>query len=84
MDLQYIYNTFPEFNLHARVITEQYFYKQEQRLYMMRKHDASLKYNYFLEHYADFQKQIPQKYIASFLGIAPETLSRIRNKLRFK
>ena len=80
-DLQDIYKKFPEFNYHTRLITEQYFYKQEQRLYMLRKHDAAAKYNFFLENYADYLKDIPQKYIASFLNIAPETLSRTRSKL---
>ena len=80
-DLQDIYKKFPEFNYHTRLITEQYFYKQEQRLYMLRKHDAAAKYNFFLENYAVYLKDIPQKYIASFLNIAPETLSRTRSKL---
>ena len=80
-DLQDIYKKFPQFNYHTRLITEQYFYKQEQRLYMLRKHDAVAKYNFFLENYADYLKDIPQKYIASFLNIAPETLSRTRSKL---
>lgn len=79
--LQKIYESFPEFNLHTRIITEQYFYKTEQRLYMLRKHDAGAKYDYFLENYETYLKNIPQKYIASFLNIAPETLSRVRNKL---
>lgn len=80
-DLQKIYSKFPEFNYHTRIITEQYFYKQEQRLYMLRRRDAAAKYNYFLENYSDYLKDIPQKYIASFLNIAPETLSRTRSKL---
>ena len=81
-DLQELYKKFPEFNYHTRLITEQYFYQQEQRLYMLRKHDALAKYQYFLENYADHLKEIPQKYIASFLNIVPETLSRTRSKLR--
>ena len=80
-DLQDIYRKFSEFNYHTRLITEQYFFKQEERLYMLRKHDATAKYNFFLEHYAEYLKDIPQKYIASFLNIAPETLSRTRSKL---
>lgn len=80
-DLQAVYERFPEFNYHTRIITEQYFYKQEQRLYMLRKGEATAKYKYFLENYADYLKDIPQKYIASFLNIAPETLSRTRSKL---
>lgn len=79
--LQEIYNHFPEFNYHTRIVTEQYFYKQEQRLYMLRKHDALSKYKYFLENYSSFLQMIPQKYIASFLNVSPETLSRTRSKL---
>ena len=81
-DLQEIYKAFPAFNFHTRIITEQYFAQQEQRLYMLRKHDALSKYKYFLENYADFLHDIPQKYIASFLDMTPETLSRTRNRLR--
>ena len=84
LSLQEIYKKFPEFNYHTRLITEQYFYKQELRLYMLRKHDAVAKYSYFLENYSTYLKDIPQKYIASFLSIAPETLSRTRSKLRKK
>jgi CRP/FNR family transcriptional regulator, anaerobic regulatory protein len=80
-DLQDVYRKFPEFNYHTRIVTEQYFYKQEQRLYMLRKHDAVAKYNYFLENYADYLKDIPLMYLASFLNISAETLSRTRSKL---
>ena len=79
--LQKIYQNFPEFNYQTRIITEQYFYKQEQRLYLLRKHNALSKYKYFLENYASFLQAIPQKYIASFLNISPETLSRTRSRL---
>jgi CRP/FNR family transcriptional regulator, anaerobic regulatory protein len=82
--MQKLFTAFPTFNYHNRLLTEQYFYKLEQRLYMLRKHDAAAKYDYFLENYATYSKNIPQKYIASFLNIAPETLSRIRNKSRNK
>ncbi|MEJ7609593.1 MAG: Crp/Fnr family transcriptional regulator [Ferruginibacter sp.] len=83
-DLQDIYKSFPSFNYHTRIITEQYFAQQEQRLYMLRKHDALSKYRYFLEHYAAFLQDIPQKYIASFLDMTPETLSRTRSRMRNK
>ncbi len=81
-NLQDIYLEFPEFNYHTRILTEQYFSRQEQRLYMLRKHDAASKYQYFTENYGNYLKDIPLKYIASFLNIAPETLSRTRNKKR--
>jgi CRP/FNR family transcriptional regulator, anaerobic regulatory protein len=79
--LQNIYDTFPEFNYHTRQIIEMYFYNQEQRLYMLRQQDAMAKYTYFIDHYGDIMQHIPQKFIASYLNITPETLSRIRKKL---
>ena len=79
-NLQQIYEKFSEFNYHTRLITEQYFYKQEQRLYMLRKHDALSKYKYFLEYYSAFLQAIPQKQVASFLNMNPETLSRTRSR----
>ncbi len=83
-NLQQIYEKFPEFNYHTRLITEQYFYKQEQRLYMLRKHDALSRYKYFLEHYSAFLQAIPQKQVASFLNMNPETLSRTRSRFSKK
>lgn len=82
--LQDIYKKYPSLNYHTRLLTEHYFYNQEQRLYMLRKHDALAKYLYFLENYSFIIKDIPQIYIASFLGMTPETLSRVRSKLRIK
>ena len=41
---------------------------------------ASEKYNQFLHDYADFEKVIPNYQIASFLGITPESLSRVRKE----
>lgn len=78
-NLQVIYTKHPQFNYHTRIITEDYFFQQEQRLYMLRKPSAEDKYAYFLEHYNSYLHDIPIKYIASFLNIARETFSRIRN-----
>ena len=80
--MQYLLATYPQFNYHNRLLTEQYYYKLEQRLYMLRKQDAAAKYQFFLKNYSTYAKYIPQKYIASFLNISPETLSRIRAKYK--
>jgi len=42
--------------------------------------DAQSRYNEFLETYAGIAQRIPQHMLASYLGITPETLSRIRKK----
>ena len=45
---------------------------------------AEEKYVDFIQRYADFAIRIPQSMIASYLGIKPETLSRIRNGIARK
>lgn len=42
------------------------------------------KYNYLLEKKPRLIQTFPQKLIASYLGITPETLSRVRKRLREK
>ena len=75
-ELQYIYQTFPEFNFIGRVLTETYYILSEQRLYSMRMHSASERYNFLMENLPELILRVPSKYLASYLGIAEETLSR--------
>jgi CRP-like cAMP-binding protein len=44
---------------------------------------AKQRYLQLLEEYPELVRQLPVKYIASYLGIAPESLSRIRKELAF-
>jgi CRP/FNR family transcriptional regulator, anaerobic regulatory protein len=79
--LERIYKDYPEFNYHARVLTEYYFTLSEQRLYLLRRQSAEERYRYFMEHYPEWLQRVPLKYIATFLGMNLETLSRIRKKV---
>ncbi|WP_313156789.1 Crp/Fnr family transcriptional regulator [Sphingobacterium multivorum] len=42
--------------------------------------DANERYHYFLKQFPDADNRIPLFHIASYLGMSPETLSRIRSK----
>lgn len=77
-----LYQEFPALNFVGRIITENYFVWSEERLYLLRKHNAEERYQYFLENYPSLLQSVPLKYIASYLGMNEETLSRIRNKIR--
>lgn len=80
--LEHLYQRFPSFNYTGRKLTEQYFYLVEKRLFMLRKHTALERYKYFLEQYPGLINEIPLKYVASFLSMNQETLSRVRNKMK--
>jgi CRP-like cAMP-binding protein len=46
--------------------------------------DAEERYNDFIQTYPSIAQRVPQHMLASYLGIAPETLSRVRRKLMRK
>ncbi|WP_163408149.1 Crp/Fnr family transcriptional regulator [Flavobacterium ajazii] len=81
-DLQQLYTIDPDFNIMARRIYEKYYADAEVRALMGRLSKAELKYEYFLKSYQHLSTRIPLKFIASFLGINLETLSRVRAKIR--
>jgi len=78
-ELQEVYRMFPEFNLIARVLTEKYYTLCEQRLFSMRMQRANERYAYLMSHYPEIIKRVPSTFIASYLGITLETLSRIKH-----
>jgi CRP-like cAMP-binding protein len=43
--------------------------------------DAGTRYKHFLQEFPGFDQRVKQHYIASYLGITPVTLSRIRRKM---
>lgn len=78
-ELQYIFHHFPEFNYIARLLTEKYYTMSEQRLYSMRMERAFERYNHLLSEHAELVQRVPSTFIASYLGITLETLSRIKH-----
>src|SRR5579875_612327 len=78
-ELQYLYKTYPEFNFIGRVLTEKYYALCDERTYALRNFDAAGRYQWFVHNFPDLILPVPARYIASFLGIKEETLSRIRN-----
>lgn len=79
--LQQIYRDYIEFNFIARSLTEHYFTESEQRLYLLRKQTAEERYLFFMQNNSSLMQRVPLKYIATYLGMNLETLSRIRKKI---
>ncbi|MDR6570043.1 MULTISPECIES: Crp/Fnr family transcriptional regulator [Chitinophaga] len=81
-DLMYLYAHSLEFNIIGRKLTEYYYCRSEERLLAMRKQKASDRYDFLLQKHPELIKRVPSAYIASYLGISRETLSRIRSSSR--
>ncbi len=80
-DMQYLYDHHPEVNTLVRLIMEKYYQDAEERAYICRLTEATGKYNRFINTKSHLLNRIPLKYIASYLGMTLETLSRIRSRL---
>ena len=80
-DLQYLYDNFPEANIVGRKVLEKYYRDAEERAFIARLMEATSKYKHFIATKSDLLNRVPLKFIASYLGMTLETLSRIRSKL---
>ena len=81
-DLQWLYQQYPEFNFVGRVLTERYYVRGEARAIALRRQTALERYETLLETNPQLLHRAHLKHIASFLGMAPETLSRLRSKAK--
>lgn len=77
-DLVYLFDNFPEMERYARLSMGTVFGHYLERITSMRFTTAKEKYQHFCETYQDIYHRIPLGMISSYLGIAQETLSRIR------
>ncbi len=78
--LQELYKNYPAFNIIGRVITEKYLYMLEIEVYNLRKQKAEDRYQFMVKHFPDLLQRVPLKYLATYMGMNLETLSRIRAK----
>jgi CRP-like cAMP-binding protein len=71
----------PCWNTIARKYVETLFIEKEKRERRLLSEDAATRYLSFQKDYPGLEDKIPQYQIASYLGITPVALSRIRKKL---
>jgi CRP/FNR family transcriptional regulator, anaerobic regulatory protein len=76
--LNYLYGKYPEYNIVGRILTEHYYVLSEERLFSLRLHTVEERYQILLKLHPEILKRAPLKYVASYLSMTPETLSRLR------
>jgi CRP-like cAMP-binding protein len=76
--LETLYQEVPKFDRFFRILLQNAFVANQQRILASISQTAEEQYLNFIKKYPGLEQRIPQHQIASYLGIAPETISRIR------
>ncbi|GAB3652733.1 Crp/Fnr family transcriptional regulator [Echinicola sediminis] len=77
-DLEALSQEIPKIHIFRRVIAENLFIAMERRVAMLQSATAQERYEKIIKENPDYVLNVPQQYIASFLGITPQHLSRLR------
>ena len=79
-DYKKIGSLLPEWNEVEKLFIVRCFTMLEDRIFSHLSMSAEERYNLFFENNKELFNQVPLQYIASMLGMTPETFSRIRKK----
>lgn len=80
-ELEYIYEKYPEFNRHGRVLVTEYYILAEKRMRAFNGMAPLEKYKYLVEYQPEIIQRVSVKDMARYIGIGPDTLSRLRAKV---
>jgi CRP/FNR family transcriptional regulator, anaerobic regulatory protein len=83
-DLQQLFIDIPKFEKFGRIMAENAFLGVRNRNEMLMNQTAEERYISLMKERPKVFERVPQHYIASYLGIKPPSLSRIRKRLAHK
>jgi len=78
------YNLYPEFERVGRIMAEKAYLSSTKRLKEFQAESLEKRYVNLLQRSPKLFQQVPQYHIASYLGVSPQSLSRIRAKMQNK
>ena len=76
-----IFERFPKFETLCRVLSEQLLAKSQSKLDAFKTSSAEQRYLNLVQNRPDLMQRVPQHQLASYLGITPQSLSRMRSRL---
>lgn len=83
-DQEKLYHDIPQFERFFRIITENSLVASQQRLIDSLSLTAEERYNNFCRRYPTLIYNLPQKQIASYIGVTAEFFSRMQHKMLLK
>jgi CRP-like cAMP-binding protein len=84
VDMIYLYTNYPKFDRIFRVLIENAFIKIQKRVLQNISSTAEERYLDFLNNYPNLFNRISNVQIASYIGVTPEFLSKIRKNITTK
>jgi CRP-like cAMP-binding protein len=81
---QKIFKKFPRFETLSRKVVENAFLEQQQIMTTYITNTPEQRYLKLMQERPDLFQKVPQYQIASYIGVKPESLSRIRKKMAQK
>lgn len=81
-DIENLYRRFPRFQKLGRIIMTELMLAQEHWELERIKHSTKERFRRFFSTNTELFSRVPQKYLASYLNIKPETFSRLKHTLR--
>jgi len=76
-----IFNKFPKFESLCRILSEELLAKQQFNFDEFKTSSPEQRYLSLLEKRPDLIQRVPQHQLASYLGIKPQSLSRLRARI---
>jgi CRP-like cAMP-binding protein len=83
-NVRMIYERFPKTEKLGRIIITEMFIKKDQRDFKQLNTTTRERFLDYIQNHPDMLQRVPQKYLASYLNIKPETFSRLKHLLRPK
>lgn len=71
----------PKMERYFRLLMQNHIVALRQRIIASQRHSAEERYIRLIEGFPTILVRVPQQYIASYLGMTPETLSRVRKQI---
>jgi CRP-like cAMP-binding protein len=78
--LEEAFGLFPGFERHGRLIEAEYYCRSEELLEDINNRSAQERYEILMEKHPDLVARVPNKYLASYLGVKDRTLSDMKKK----
>ncbi|HEY4291130.1 MAG TPA: Crp/Fnr family transcriptional regulator [Puia sp.] len=83
-NLEQMYDQFPKIERLGRLLISELFIKKDRRYFDQLNKNTRERFLEYIRTHPQMMQRVPQKYIASFLNIKPETFSRLKHLIRSK